>query len=113
MINYIIGVIGVAVLGYIAWLKSRVTKVTKEKDNAIIEREVAEIKVTVGQKTDKIKDELVESQRELTKEKEEVVKEVTNVEGDPLDEAIKKLSADQSARAKQRADRLSERSSKD
>lgn len=110
MINYIIGVIGVAVLGYIAWLKSRVTKVTKEKDKAIVERDSNIIKVKVEQGASEIKDELISKKKENSKEKQEELGKVDKIEGGELSEEVKVAAAAQSARAAARASKLSERS---
>ena len=113
MVTWIFGILGTLVLGYIAWLKSRVSKVTKEKDKAIVERDSNIIKVKVEQGASEIKNELISKKKENSKEKQEELGKVDKIEGGELSEEVKVAAAAQSERAAARARKLSERSKRD
>ena len=70
------------------WLKSRVTKVTKEKDNAIIERDTRKWEGK-EKKANEIKMIFLSKKRTKTKEKEDVIKEMTNQREGVLSEEVK------------------------
>jgi len=84
-------------------------KAVKAKDEAEAERDRVMRQVKLEQVASQVKDELAEKKAELVSQEKEVVQSITDipdVKEVPLSEDVKKLAADQSARARSRADRV-------
>ena len=93
--------------------KAKANKAVKAKEKAEEERDTLQVIATVQQQADKIKDELAKKKAENQKAKEEVIQSIDEIPEEkevPLSEDIKKLAADQYARARDRAERLQNRS---
>lgn len=102
---------GIATLfgAYVVYLKRRVTKAEGQAEKVQEELEGEYIKNKIYSSTNKIKDDLAQDKATLRAEKEEVVQSVSKIEGEELSEDVKKLAAEQSARATARAKRLQDR----
>lgn len=94
---------------YVAYLKRRATKAEGQTEKVQEELEGEYIKNKIYFSTNKIKDDLAQDKATLRAEKEEVVQSVSKIEGEELSEDVKKLAAEQSARAAARAKRLQNR----
>lgn len=104
MLNWILGILGSLVSLYILALKSKVAKATREKDKALGNLAAEKDKAAVFQQADKIKDNLATSKESLGKEKEAEIKAVLQVKKEEaLSDETKRLAADQSRRADDRA----------
>lgn len=91
--------------------KAKASKATKRAEKAEGERDTLQVIANVQQQADKIKDDLVVKQHGNDEDLEEVIKSIDEIPEEkevPLSEDIKKLAADQSARARARADRVSD-----
>ena len=89
--------------------KAKANKAVKAKEKAEEERDKLRIVNDLQKEADEIKDELAKKKAENQKAKEEVIhdlEEILEEKEVPLSEDIKKLAADQYARARARAERL-------
>ena len=89
--------------------KAKATKATKAKEKAEEERDKLKIVNTLHKDADEIKNDLVKKKAENASNKEEVIhdlEEIPEEKEEELSEDIKKLAADQYARARARAERL-------
>jgi gas vesicle protein len=89
--------------------KGKTAKEKKARKVAETERDTLRVKTAVQETADQIKDDLASKQKQTGKEKEEVIKsigEIPEEKEEELSEDIKKLAADQSTRARDRAKRL-------
>jgi hypothetical protein len=109
---WIFGLIA-AILGGGFWFEKRkADKAVKAKKEAEAERDKAKLQVRIEQEVSKVKDELAEQKAQLQAEEKEVVHEISQIPEDkevPLSDEVKKLAAEQAARAAARARTRTER----
>jgi len=89
--------------------KGKTAKEKKARKVAETERDTLRVKTAVQETADQIKDDLAGKQKQTGKEKEEVIQSIEQIpetEEVPLSDKVKKLAADQSARARSRAKRV-------
>jgi flagellar biosynthesis/type III secretory pathway M-ring protein FliF/YscJ len=106
---WIIGLIVAVLGGGLLFEKRKATKATKAKEKAEEERDKLKIVTDVQKEADKIKDDLAKKAKENQQAKEEVIHDLEEIPEEKeveLSEDIKKLAADQSTRARDRAKRL-------
>lgn len=111
IIQWIIGGAFAFVLLLFGIEKSKTKKATKRAEKAEGERDTLQVIANVQHQADKIKDDLVVKQHGNEEDLEEVIQSIDEIpeeEEVPLSDEIKKLAADQSARARARADRVSD-----
>jgi Flp pilus assembly protein TadB len=84
-------------------------KATKRAEKAEEERDTLKVVSSIQHQADKIKDDLVVKQHGNDDDLKEVVQSISEIPEKkevPLSEEVKKMAADQSARARARADRV-------
>ena len=89
--------------------KAKASKATKRAEKAEGERNALQVIADIQHQADKIKDDLVVKQNSNDEAREEVIQSIEEIpeeKEEELSEDIKKLAADQSARARDRAKRL-------
>lgn len=83
--------------------KRKTAKATKRAEQAEDERDQLKVANKVYQDIDKIKDELAEKKAKLAREEKEVIQSISEIpeeKEEELSDEVKKLAADQSARAR-------------
>lgn len=111
IIQWIIGGAFAFVLLMFGIEKRKTKKATKRAEKAEGERDTLQVIANVQQQADKIKDDLVVKQRGNDEDLKEVIQSIEEIpeeEEEELSEDIKKLAADQSARMRDRAGRVSD-----
>ncbi|MEA5031998.1 MAG: hypothetical protein VB025_07590 [Sphaerochaeta sp.] len=109
IIQWIVGGAFAFVLILFGLEKGKTKKATKRAEKAEAERDTIKIVSKVQQQADKIKDDLVLKQKGNEEDLKEVIQSIDSIPEEkevPLSEEIKKLAADQSARARARANRV-------
>ncbi len=113
IIRWVIGGAFAFVLLMFGIEKRKTAKVTKAKEKAEDERDQYKVVNKVYQDADQIKDELVQKKAELDREEKEVVQSIASIpeeKEEELSEEEKQIASDQYARARDRAERLQNRS---
>lgn len=89
--------------------KVKTKKERKAKEKAEEERDKLKVQTKVQETADQIKDDLAKKKAENRKAEEEVIHDLEEIPEEkevPLSEEVKKMAADQSARARARAEQL-------
>lgn len=111
IIYAVFGGIFLILLSLLGIEKGKASKERKAKEKAESERDTLQLVSKVQEVADQIKDELAVKGRENQAAKEEVIQSIDSIPEEkevPLSEDVKKLAADQSARLRSRAGRVSD-----
>ena len=113
IIQWIVGGAFALILLLLGIEKGKTKKERKAKEKAEGERDTLQVIANVQQQADKIKDDLVLKQKGNEEDLEEVIQSIDEIpeeKEEELSENVKKLAADQSARMRDRAGRVSDSS---
>jgi len=103
---WIIGAVVALLGGGFLIEKRKATKATKAKEQAEEERDNARMQATIAKAVSHVKDQLATKKAENAVQKEEVIQSIGNIHDQKeveLSDEIKKLAAEQAARAADRA----------
>jgi hypothetical protein len=87
--------------------KKKAEKERKAREEAEAQRDRLRVMDTINRAADEIKDDLASKQRQVDEKQKGVIKSISDIPPEkevPLSEDVKKMAADQSARARARAD---------
>ncbi|PKL14800.1 MAG: hypothetical protein CVV52_00410 [Spirochaetae bacterium HGW-Spirochaetae-8] len=113
LVMWIVAAVVAVLAGWGGAQKGKADRERRRAEEAESALSLAKVKQSIGEAADQIKDELAVKKKTNDKAKEEVIQSISDIpetKKEELGEDVKKLAADQSARARDRAKRVPDKS---